>query len=216
MAQEHKITIFSDEVYRPLFHGIGPMDREFPPSIINMGYENTICTGSLSKAYALAGIRCGWIASRNRSIIEKCAEARHYTTISVSILDQQVAAFALSPGTVHGLLGKNIALAKTNMELLERFLIKHDEYCSWVKPVAGSTAFMKFEKEGQPIDAVEFCKQLQAKTGVMFVPGDRCFGEEFKGYVRIGFVNKTEILKEALEKLRVFMKKDFEDLPLSQ
>lgn len=215
LAQEHNITILSDEVYRPLFHGIGPQDVEFPSSIINMGYENTIVTGSLSKAYSLAGIRCGWVASKNKAIIEKCAMARDYTTISVSILDQQVAAFALSQDTIHSLLGRNIALARTNLEILERFVIKHDEYCSYVKPLAGTTAFVKFEVEGKPIDAVEFCKQLQAKTGVMFLPGT-CFGEGFKGYVRIGYANKTEIIKEGLDEVRKFMKKEMDDFPLAE
>ena len=179
-----------------------------------MGYENTICTGSLSKAYSLAGIRTGWIASRNRDIIEKCAEARDYTTISVSILDQQVAAFALDQNCIHSLLGRNIALARTNLELLERFVIKHDEYCTWVKPVAGTTAFIKFSRDGKPVDAREFCKQLQEKSGVMFLPGD-CFGEEFKGYVRIGYVNRTDVVKEGLEQARLFMRKEFDDIPLA-
>ncbi|THX79660.1 PLP-dependent transferase [Aureobasidium pullulans] len=202
LAQEKNITILSDEVYRPLFHGITPAENEFPPSVLSMGYENTICTGSLSKAYSLA------------DIIEKCAEARDYTTISVSILDQQVAAFALDQNCIHSLLGRNIALARTNLELLERFVIKHDEYCTWVKPVAGTTAFIKFSRDGQPVDARELCKQLQEKAGVMFLPGD-CFGEEFKGYVRIGYVNRTEIIKEGLEQARLFMRKEFDDIPLA-
>ncbi|THY43809.1 PLP-dependent transferase [Aureobasidium pullulans] len=214
LAQEKNIIILSDEVYRPLFHGITPAENEFPPSILSMGYENTICTGSLSKAYSLAGIRTGWIASRSRDIIEKCAEARDYTTISVSILDQQVAAFALDQNCIHSLLGRNIALARTNLELLERFVIKHDEYCTWVKPVAGTTAFIKFSRDGQPVDARELCKQLQEKVGVMFLPGD-CFGEEFKGYVRVGYVNRTEIIKEGLEQARLFMRKEFDDIPLA-
>ena len=83
-AREKDIIILSDEVYRPLFHGISPVDQEFPPSIISMGYSKTIITGSMSKAYSLAGIRIGWIASRDRSIIEAIATARDYTTISVS------------------------------------------------------------------------------------------------------------------------------------
>lgn len=205
----------SDEVYRPLFHGITPMDLEFPPSILSMGYKNTISTGSLSKAYSLAGIRCGWIASRNKDIIEQCAQARDYTTISVGILDQQIAAFALHQDTIHSLLGRNIGLAKTNLALLEKFVIKHDEYCSWTKPVAGTTAFIKFERDGKPIDAVHFCKTLQEKNGVMLLPGNRGFGEEFKGYVRFGYVNSTETVKDGLEQLRLFMRKEYDDLPLA-
>ncbi|KAK5745360.1 hypothetical protein LTR17_001521 [Elasticomyces elasticus] len=216
LAASKDILVFSDEVYRPLFHGITPMDKDFPPSILSMGYKNTITTGSLSKAYSLAGVRVGWLASRNRDIIEQCASARDYTTNAVSQLDQQVAAFALSPDTLHSLLGRNIQLAKANLELIERFVIKHDEYCSYTKPVAGTTAFVKFERDGKPIDAKVFCETLQAKTGVMFLPGDVGFGEEFKGYVRIGYVNRTEVVKEGLEELRKFMRKEYDDLPLCE
>jgi aspartate/methionine/tyrosine aminotransferase len=215
LARERNIILLSDEVYRPLFHGITPAEPEFPPSILNMGYENTICTGSLSKAYSLAGIRVGWIASPSREITEKCALARDYTTISVSILDQQVAAFALDPNCIHALLGRNITLARTNLELVERFVITHDEYCSWVKPVAGTTAFVKFSRDGQPIDAREFCKQLQDKMGVMFLPGD-CFGEQYKGFVRIGYCNRTEIVRQGLEEARKFMRRDFDHVPLAE
>ena len=48
IAKEHGLIVMSDEVYRPLFHGINPADPEFPPSILSMGYEKTIATGSLS------------------------------------------------------------------------------------------------------------------------------------------------------------------------
>ncbi|KAK5019873.1 pyridoxal phosphate-dependent transferase [Cryomyces antarcticus] len=217
LAREHDITVFSDEVYRPIFHGISPIDSEFPSSILSMGYKNTIATGSMSKAYSLAGIRVGWIASRSKDIIEKCAEARDYTTISVSRLDEQVAAFALGQDTIHNLLGRNIGLARTNLEILERFIVKHDEYCSWVKPVAGTTAFVKFSSsEGKPVNSVELCKRLQERTGVMFLPGDYGFGEEFKGYVRIGYVNETEVLKQGLDAMRGFMRKEFDDLPLAE
>lgn len=192
------------------------MDSDFPPSILSMGYANTIATGSLSKAYSLAGLRVGWVASRSKDIIEKCQKARDYTTISVSKLDQAVAAFALSPDTIHSLLSRNITLAKANLELLDRFILKHDEYCSYVRPVAGTTAFVKFQRDGKPIDAEKFCKALQDKTGVFFLPGDVGFGEDFKGYVRIGYVNRGEVIKDGLEELRKFMRKEFDDMPLSE
>ncbi|EON62488.1 hypothetical protein W97_01710 [Coniosporium apollinis CBS 100218] len=212
-ASEKSITILSDEVYRPVFHSITPMSPDFPPSILSLGYPHTIATGSLSKAYSLAGIRIGWLASRSRDIVEKCAAARHYTTISVSQLDDAVASFALSPGTVHGLLGRNIGLARTNVTLLERWVTKHDEVCEWVKPVAGTTAFVRFHREGREVDAESLCKRLLEETGVLFVPGS-CFGKEFRGYARIGYVCETEVLKEGLEKVRGWLRKEFDDMPL--
>ncbi|KAK0273351.1 hypothetical protein LTS00_015833 [Friedmanniomyces endolithicus] len=216
LASSKNIPILSDEVYRPLFHNITPMDPSFPPSILSMGYKNTIATGSLSKAYSLAGLRVGWLASRNPDLIERCANARDYTTISVSQIDQQIAAFALSPETLHSLLGRNIQLAKANLELLERFVVKHDEYCSWTRPVAGTTAFVKFEREGRAVDAKAFCEALQGKTGVMFLPGDVGFGAEWKGYVRIGFVNRTDVVREGLEEVRKFMRREFDEVPLCE
>ncbi|EME48981.1 hypothetical protein DOTSEDRAFT_67881 [Dothistroma septosporum NZE10] len=215
LCEAKGIAILSDEVYRPLFHGITPMDKDFPSSIISMGYNNTIVTGSLSKAYSLAGLRVGWVATRSPEILAELAKTRDYTTISVSQLDQAVAAFALSPDTIHALLSRNIQLAKTNLELLERFIIKHDEFCSWTKPVAGTTAFVKFVRDGKPVNAEALCKDVQEKTGVMVLPGHVGFGQDFKGYVRFGYVNKTEILKDALEELRKYMRKEFDDVPLS-
>ncbi|KAK0915356.1 hypothetical protein LTR57_013489 [Friedmanniomyces endolithicus] len=216
LASTRNIPILSDEVYRPLFHNITPMDPSFPPSILSMGYKNTIATGSLSKAYSLAGLRVGWLASRNPDLIERCANARDYITISVSQIDQQIAAFALSPETLHALLGRNIQLAKANLELLERFVVKHDEYCSWTRPVAGTSAFVKFEREGRAVDAKAFCEALQEKTGVMFLPGDVGYGAEWKWYVRIGFVNRTEVVREGLEEVRKFMRREFDEVPLCE
>jgi len=215
IASEKDITILADEVYRPIFHSLSPIDKDFPPSLLSMGYKNVVVTGSMSKAYSLAGIRVGWIASRNTEIIETIASVRHYTTISVSGLDEQVAAYALSPATVHGLLARNIQLAKTNLALLEKFVIKNEDECEWVKPVAGTTAFIKFHRDGKPVDSVDFCKKLLEKTGVLFVPGSQSFGEEFKGYVRIGYVNQTDVVQKGLEEASKFVRKNFDDIDLA-
>lgn len=216
LASSNNITIMSDEVYRPLFHSIGPLDKEFPPSLLSMGYENVVVTGSMSKAYSLAGIRVGWIASRSTPLIEKIASARHYTTISVSALSEHIAAYALSSSTVHGLLARNIQLAKTNLALLEKFMVKNEDEAEWVKPVAGTTAFVKFHREGKAVDDVDFCKKLLDATGVLFVPGSMCFGDEWKGYVRIGFVNQTDVIKEGLDAVTKFVRKQLDEVALAE
>lgn len=162
----------------------------------------------MSKAYSLAGIRLGWVASRDPSIIEAIATARDYTTISVSQLDDQVATYALSASVIHALLSRNIQLAKTNVALLERFVDRWSDVCSWIKPTGGTTVLVKFENEGKPVDDVQFCVDVIEKTKVMFLPASKCFGEEWKGYVRIGFVCETEVLKEALKQLSLYVRKN--------
>ena len=213
-AREHNIFVLSDEVYRPLFHGISPGDEGYPPSLISMGYSRTIVTGSMSKAYALAGIRVGWIASRDKSIIEMLASARDYTAISVSQLDDRIASYALSASVLHALLRRNINLAKTNLAILEAFVDKYGEICSWVKPTAGTTAFIKFENDGKPVDDVRLCLDLLEKIKVMAMPGSRCFGhnKDFRGFVRLGYVCETEVLREGLARLEKYLKEEFAQL----
>ena len=217
LAAEKTITVVSDEVYRPIFHSITPMDATFPPSLLSLGYANTIATGSLSKAYALAGIRVGWAASRSRELTERLYAARHYTTLSVSQLDSAVAAFALSRPVVHALLARNIGLAKANLRVLERWVVKHDDVVEWVAPRAGTTAFLRFHRAGRPVDDRVLCTRLVRETGVLWCPGRHCFGrdKDFAGYVRVGFCCAEDVLKEGLEKVRLWMRKEFDDLPLA-
>ncbi|EJT81643.1 hypothetical protein GGTG_01621 [Gaeumannomyces tritici R3-111a-1] len=208
-ARKWNIWVLSDEVYRPLFHGLGA-DEE-PPSALSLGYERTIVSGSMSKAYALAGIRIGWLACRNNSLIESLASGRDYTLISVSQLDDSVASFALSPAVRPALIRRNLDLARKNLSLLEAFVDKHSSACSWVKPLAGTTAFVFFSKDDESIDDEKFCIDVLRETGVMFVPGSTCFGngKDFRGFVRIGYTCETEVLEKALLRLGDYLEKRF-------
>ncbi|GFF24849.1 tyrosine aminotransferase [Aspergillus udagawae] len=217
IARQHGIIIHSDEVYRPLFHSLQDGQEE-PPSILSFNYEKTVVTSSMSKAFSLAGIRLGWIASRSRKIIEQCATARDYTLISVSQIDDRIAVCALSEPTVSNILTRNLDLARGNLDLLDGFIKEFSWAARWVRPHAGTTAFIKFlNKDNLAIDDVEFCKRLQADCGVMFVPGSRCFGEDtnFKGYVRIGYVCERQVLIDGLKAMRKFMADAYHSLPVA-
>ncbi|KKP01948.1 aminotransferase class I and II [Trichoderma harzianum] len=207
-AKARGIMILSDEVYRPLFHNGMEDNADMPPSVADLGYDKAIVTGSLSKAYSLGGIRVGWIASGDKAIVERLVEARHYVTISVSQLDDQVASYALSPAVRGALLKRNIQQAKHNADMLKAFVEAHSSVCSCVAPTAGTTAFIQFHVGGKPVDDVAFCRDVLDKTKVLLVPGSRCFGhdQDFAGYVRVGFVGSTAVLAEALQKLGVYVR----------
>ncbi|KAI0121078.1 pyridoxal phosphate-dependent transferase [Xylariales sp. AK1849] len=211
VARKHGIILFSDEVYTPLFHSL-EAGQAPPPSALSLGYDKVVVTGSMSKAWALAGIRVGWIACHDESIIEQCAVARDYTTISVSQLDDMVAQYALGDNVRPQLIARNLELARKNLEMLGQFVKNHAGAVSWVKPAAGTTAFVQFKKDGKPIDDERFCVDVLEKTKVMFLPGSRCFGhgKGFRGYVRIGYVNETEVLRAALEQLGAYVQENLE------
>jgi aspartate/methionine/tyrosine aminotransferase len=207
IAKEKGIILFSDEVYRPLFHGGASGRIEVPQPAVTLGYVKTITTGSMSKGYALAGIRVGWIASKDKSIILALMAARDYTTISVSQIDDQVARYALSSAVRPSLVDRNLTLARTNSRLLKGFVERYNSVCSWIEPTAGTTAFVRFSKNGQPINDVDFCLDLLKKNNVLLVAGSRCFGgdKDFKGYVRMGYVCETDVLVEGLKRLGAYI-----------
>ncbi len=70
-AQENNLLLFSDEVYRESEYD--PASRL--PAACDYG-EHAISLGVTSKTYGLAGLRIGWIATRNRSVYEKMASLK--------------------------------------------------------------------------------------------------------------------------------------------
>ncbi|KAL4744049.1 pyridoxal phosphate-dependent transferase [Aspergillus similis] len=199
IASERSIIVFCDEVYYPLFHSIEPTDPELPPSILSLGYKNTIATGSLSKTYSLPGLRVGWIASRNSSYIDTCVNARSYALITLSQVDESLGALALSTPIVQNLMKRNITLSRHNLDVVQSFIDKNS-----------------FTKSGRPVDDVDFCTRLLDKKGVLLVPGSKCFGNgsDFQGYVRLGFGVQTEDLKAALDAFQRFLDEDYANVPV--
>ncbi|KIX96051.1 uncharacterized protein Z520_08306 [Fonsecaea multimorphosa CBS 102226] len=215
VAEEKGITILADETYRPLFHSILPSDDDFPPSTINLGYKKVVVTGAVSKAYGLAGTRAGWIATKDRTILEGCRKVRHLQSATASTIDEVIAAEALSDRCIHALLARNIKLCQTNLDLLQGFVEEHNWSCSWVKPRAGTTAMLKFHKMGKPIDSEQFCSKLFEESGILLCPAGKCFGDSraVRGYVRVAFGGSTEEVKSALAAWRSFMEDSFESVP---
>jgi aspartate/methionine/tyrosine aminotransferase len=217
IARTHSIIVFSDEVYRPLFHSISPTDPAYPPSILSMGYENTIATSSLSKVYSAAGLRIGWIASHNSNVIDLCVNARSYALITASQVDEHIASLILSPPCAQVLMEKNRSLAERNVSLIQSFIDKNSSSCEWVKPVGAPIGFIKFKRDGQPVDDLELCTRLLNKKKLLLVPGRKCFGDgiRFPGYIRLGFGGDTRQLEGDLQVLQAFLDSDYVDIPLS-
>ncbi|KAK5460925.1 hypothetical protein LTS15_002988 [Exophiala xenobiotica] len=217
IAEEKGIFILADESYRPLFHSISPSDEDFPPSAINMGYSKVIVTGTISQAYSLPGIKAGWVASKNKEILDACRKTGCHLDLSASKLDQAVAAEALNDRCIHTLLGRNIRLCQTNLELLQGFIEEHSWACSWVKPLAGTTAMLKFHKMGKPVDDAKFCLALLKEAGLSICPASTCFGdgEKYRGYVRVAFGVSTSQFKPALAAWTSFMEENYDSVPTS-
>ena len=198
IAKKHDLYVLCDEVFRSLVHGLEA--SELPPSILSFNYPKSAAISSMSKAYSLAGVRVGWIASDNPDIIKACLSARDYTTVCVSKICEGITTYALNPAVGPNVVQSNIETARVNLGHLRSFIGKHEDICSWVEPKASSTAFVLFkDKTGEPVDDAVFCKRLQDDTGIMLVPGGYAFGQDYKGFIRIGYIGETDAFLKGLK-----------------
>ena len=136
---------------------------------------------------------------------------RDYTTISVSMLDQGVAAFALSKEVLPKVLERNIALCKQTISIVDDFVSRNSQRCSWVKPHGAGVAFIKlFNLKGEPLDDKAFSTRLAEEEGISSVPGELCFSTEdrgdFKGYVRLT-LGEPERLRKHLHTIEAVLHK---------
>ena len=188
IAKKNNVWILSDEVYR----GLNLYGNPYSISIADI-YEKGISVGSMSKTYSLPGIRTGWVAGRE-DLINEINHQRQYNTISVSILDDYVASYALENRM--RIEERNFNILKNGFSVLKAWTEK--EPCiECILPTGGTTAFIQYLKK---IPSAQFCKELQKETGVALLPGETF---EIEGYARLGFC--ADNLKPALELISNFL-----------
>lgn len=182
--------VLCDEVYR----GISE-DGSYMASIVDI-YEKGISVCSMSKVFSLAGLRMGWIATRDEELLTALRERRDYDTISCGVLDDIFASLALK--NKDRIFARNREIMLKNREILDKWVQK-EKHVSYVRPVAGTTALLFYDLD---IPSRELCTDLLRKTGVFFTPGE-CFEQE--GSVRIGYAYDSKTLEEGLEKFSQYM-----------
>ncbi len=191
IARDVGAYILCDEVYR----GTGQVGDGMSASIVDI-YEKGISTASTSKAFSLAGLRVGWLVAP-KEVTEKVLIHRDYDTISVGMINDHFAAIALE--NADKLLARSRRITRENLTLLRDWVEAQDRV-SWVEPQAGTTAMLQIDT---PMSSRELCVDLLEKTSVMLTPGDAF---EMEGYVRIGFANDTQVLREGLEKVSEYFR----------
>lgn len=190
IAREVGAWVLCDEVYR----GMDQAGSGTTVSIADV-YEKGISTASVSKAYALAGLRLGWIAAPHE-VIEAVAIHRDYDTISVGMINDHFATLALE--NRDKVLGRSKTITRGNLAILDAW-VEEQPLITWLKPVSGTTALLKFDLA---MTSRDFCVDLLKETGVMFTPGSAL---NMEGYVRIGYANNPTVLKEGLKRVGQYL-----------
>lgn len=191
IARSCDAYILCDEVYR----GTNQSGDGSTAAIADL-YEKGISTGSMSKAFSLAGLRLGWIAGP-KEVLAAVSIHRDYNTISVGMIDDYFAALALENSDT--ILARSQQITRNNLALLDRW-VAEEPHISYFKPQSGTTALLRYDFD---MPSRDFCVRLLESESVMFTPGSVM---DMEGYVRIGYANNIEILKTGLEKVSRFLR----------
>jgi aspartate/methionine/tyrosine aminotransferase len=147
----------------------------------------------MSKSFAMAGLRIGWLATRDRELLDRCARFKDYTTICSSAPSEILALIGLRARDA--VLARSREIVATNLDRLDGFFDEWGDRFSWVRPRAGSVAFPRLTVPGVSID--DWAAGLVEAEGVLLLPGSQ-FG--FGGnHFRLGF-GRTD-LPVALDRL---------------
>jgi aspartate/methionine/tyrosine aminotransferase len=198
LAAESGARLIVDEVYR--FLEFDPADR-LPAGADAL--ETGVSIGVMSKSFALAGLRIGWVATRDRALLDRLAAFKDYTTICSSAPSEVLALIALRARD--RVLACNRAIIDANLPLLDAFFARTAGTFEWVRPRGGSIGFPRLAAE-VPID--RFAEDLVRETRVLILPGT-VFGDTGNRF-RIGF-GRTN-LPTALERLETYAGRRFGSL----
>jgi aspartate/methionine/tyrosine aminotransferase len=157
-------------------------------------YDKVLATGSLSKAYALPGLRIGWVVAPEDMVDELWA--RHeYITIDATMLSNKLAALVLSPEVRPRIIQRVRDYVRRGFPTLEEWLDSHEGLFSVVPPQAAAVAFVHYDLN---INSTEWVLRLIREKRVFIIPGD-CFGMDH--FVRISFGLPKDYLKVALDRI---------------
>ncbi len=192
IVQEEKVLLFSDEVYR---------ESEYDPAMrlpaaCDYG-EHAVSLGVTSKTYGLAGLRIGWVATKNKKVYENMAALKDYTTICNSAPSEFLAEVAMRHR--QKLIDRNLGIIKNNLAVIDSLFTSHSSLFSWVRPQAGSMGFPKLLKG----NVEDFCDKLVKKAGVLLLPG--AMYDDSRNHFRLGLGRKN--LPQAVARLEEFLAK---------
>ncbi len=192
IARDAGARVLVDEVYLEMMWVGSERPHPWMGSAFHLGNEFVITT-SLTKAYGLGGLRCGWI------LAEPDLARRMWRLLDLFIGAASVPAERLGVVALKRLgpiADRAQALLQRNRPLLDRFLRSRHDLDS--VPGLGTMSFPRWTAG----NIEELCTRLRVKHETTVVPG-RFFG--LPQHVRIGIGGETTMVAQGLERLATAM-----------
>jgi aspartate/methionine/tyrosine aminotransferase len=185
--------ILADEVYR----GAERLQEEETPSFFGR-YDRVLALGSMSKAYALPGLRVGWLVGPPATV-DDIWRRHEYTTITASMLSNILAAHALSDDVRPRLLKRTREYIRNGFPVLEEWMNSQEGLFSYTPPEASAVSFIRYHLD---INSTELMELLCREASVFVGAGDS-FGMDH--HLRIAFGQERQTLEEAFRRIEAVL-----------
>ena len=160
LCEAKGIRLFCDEVHRGL--ELDPTRRLTQAADLS---PMAVSLNVMSKSYGLAGLRVGWLATRDRTLLERLERRKHYTSICNSSPGEFLTTLALRHG--EAIQARNRAIIQANLPQFDAFFAQWPELFEWEHPQGGCICFPRYKGT----EGVEtFCRELVEQEGVFFAP----------------------------------------------
>lgn len=191
LAQKAGAEVLVDEVYlEMLLIGASPSAFQIGQELDSLGPNPFIVTNSLTKAYGLSGLRCGWILARPE-LAHRIWRLNDLFGVNAAHPAEQLSVLAFQH--LERFRKRAHALLTANRPLLDAFLNSRTDL-KWLRPPAGTVVFPRLTSNRVEI----FLKRLREKYETSVVPGAFF---ELPQHFRIGIGGQTAELDEGLQRL---------------
>lgn len=159
LRRDRGIYLFSDEAYR----GVERDPRKVLPQAAEL-YDRALSLNVVLKAYGLPGLRVGWIACRDRRVLDRMEKIKRYLSICNAAPSEVLARIAILARVT--ILQRNRAICTQNLARLRAFFGKHADRFDWYEPDGGCVAYPRYLAG----DVEVFCARLVDEAGVLLLP----------------------------------------------
>jgi len=174
VARRAGAWIMADEIYRGA-EASAPLTPTFWER-----YDKVLITSGLSKAFGAPGLRIGWIVGPPKTLARLC-QYHDYTTLTPTVLSDRLARIMMQPERRERILERTRGIIRRNLPRLETWIHSHDDIFSYIPPIAGAIAFLRYRL---PISSAALFDKLRKERSVLITPGDH-FG--LGKYIRVGY-----------------------------
>ena len=193
VVKKHDLIVVSDEIYSELTYGRTHTSIAALPGM----KERTLILNGFSKAYAMTGLRIGFLLAPP-PIIEQAIKIHQYSIVAPATPIQHAAIVALNE------CDDSVVAMREEYQARRDLIVAGFQKMGLPIAVPEGAFYVFPDISSCGLSDLDFAVQLLQQEHVAVVPGS-AFGECGKGRIRCSYASSRETIQEALNRIERFI-----------